>query len=59
MKRRLTHAELAARAGISVALVERVEDASPGEVRIDTLAALADALDVDVFAHPMSAPSLR
>ena len=50
MKRRLTHADLTVRAGISVALVKRVEDASPGEVRIDTLADLADALDVDISA---------
>jgi transcriptional regulator with XRE-family HTH domain len=42
--------ELAARAGISVVLVERVEDASPRDIRIDTLAALADVLGVDVSA---------
>jgi transcriptional regulator with XRE-family HTH domain len=50
VRRGLTQSHLAARAGISVALVERVEHASPGDIGLDTLAALADALGVDVSA---------
>jgi len=41
VRRGLTQSHLAARAGISVALVERVEHASPGDIGLDTLYELA------------------
>lgn len=53
--RRLSVAELAQRAGVPEHEVEEVEAAS-GEMLIDTLSSLAEALDVDVvvFFRPRS-----
>lgn len=49
-----TQGELAARAGVSQRLLRRVEDARPGNIRIDTLTAIANGLDVplEVLLRP-------